>query len=97
MKILKYLPGSIALCFGAAIMTAPPASADPFCYSFGTFSSCVEVPSYNTPTPPPPKPLPVWVCKTVFSTQLVFSIIPGPIPTLISRVMAVPSLSCFWA
>ena len=97
MKILKFLPGSIALLFGAAIMSAPPASADPFCSSFGTFSNCVEVPSYNTPTPPAPKPLPEWVCKTVFSTQLVFSVIPGPIPTFISRAMAVPSLSCFWA
>lgn len=27
MKILKFLPGSIALAFGAAILTAPKASA----------------------------------------------------------------------
>ncbi len=37
MKILKFLPGSIALAFGAAILTAPTASADPYCYSFGLF------------------------------------------------------------
>jgi hypothetical protein len=97
MKILKFLPGSLALAFGAAVMSAPTATADPYCYSFGTFSSCVEVPAYVTPVPQPPKPLPVWVCKTVFTTQLVSSVIPGPIPTFISRVMSVPAISCFWA
>ena len=96
MKILKFLPGSLALAFGAAILIAPPASADPYCYSFGLFSSCAEIPSYNTPTPPPPKPLPVWVCKTVISTQLVFSTIPGLIPSIISRVLVYPTVECIW-
>jgi hypothetical protein len=97
MKIFKFLPGSIALAFGAAILTAPPATADPYCYSFGLFATCVEVPSYNTP-PPPPKPLPIWVCKTVYTAQAVTSIIPGgSIPTLISRIIFVPFLSCVWS
>ena len=96
MKTLKFLPGSLALAFGAAIMIAPPASADPYCYSVGLFSSCAEIPSYNTPTPPPTKPMPVWVCKTVISTQLVFSTIPGLIPSIISRVLVYPTVECIW-
>ena len=96
MKILKFLPGSIALLCGVAIMTAPPASADPYCYSFGLFATCVETPAYTTPIPPPPKPLPVWVCKTVYTVQFVSSVVPGPILTLVSRVILLPSLSCLW-
>lgn len=95
MKILKFLPGSIALAFGAAILTAPTASADPYCYSFGLFSTCAEFPSYNTPTPPPPKPLPVWVCRTVAVAQAVTTVIPSsPIVTIISRVIFVPTVVC---
>jgi hypothetical protein len=96
MKILKFLPGSIALVLGAAILTSPPAVADPYCYSFGLFATCVETPVYTTPIPPPPKPLPVWVCKTVYSVQFISSVVPGPILTLVSRVILVPSLSCLW-
>ena len=96
MKILKLLPLSMALLLGGAIVAAPPASADTFCSSFGIYSTCVEVPGYTNPVPPPPKPLPVWVCKTVFTTQLVFSVIPGPIPTFISSVLVIPTVHCFW-
>ena len=95
MKILKFLPGSIALCFGAAIMTAPPATADPYCYSFGLFATCVETPAYTTPIPPPPKPLPVWVCRTVAVAQAVTTVIrSSPIVTIISRVIFVPTVVC---
>ncbi len=97
MKILKFLPGSLALAFGAALLTAPPTSADPYCYSFGTFSKCVEVPSYVTPVPPPPKILPIWFCSTVAIAQAFTTIIPGGlIPTIISRVIFTPTVVCAW-
>lgn len=97
MKILKFLPGSLALAFGAAVMTAPTASADPYCYSFGTFSSCVEVPAYVTPIPQPPKPLPIWVCKSVNTATAVMTLIPGgTVQMWIARIIFVPTVSCYW-
>ncbi len=81
---------------GYSLSAPVSASADPYCSSFGMYSSCVEVPGYTTPTPAPPKPLPVWVCKSVYTAQFVTAVIPGPIPTFISRVVLVPSLACLW-
>jgi hypothetical protein len=97
MKILKFLPGSIALACGAAIMVAPSASADPYCYSFGLFATCVEVPSYNTPPPKPLKPLPIWVCKSVSTATAVMTLIPGgTIQTWVARIIFIPTLTCYW-
>ncbi len=97
MKILKYFPGSIALAFGAAIMTAPPASADPYCYSFGLFATCVERPSYTIPIPPPPKPVPIWVCRSVNTATAVLTLIPGgTIQMWVARIIFIPTLTCYW-
>jgi hypothetical protein len=97
MKILKFLPGSLALAFGAAIMTAPTASADPYCYSFGLFSTCAEISSYTTPAPPPPKPLPSWVCKSINTATAVMTLIPGStIQTWIARIIFIPTVTCYW-
>lgn len=97
MKIKKKSIFGVAVLLAALAVSAPSeASADTYCSSFGMYSSCAEIPGYTTPTPAPPKPLPVWVCKTVYSIQFVTAVIPGPIPTLISRVISVPSLACLW-
>jgi hypothetical protein len=97
MKILKFIPGSIALMFGGAIMVAPPASADTYCSSFGTSSACVEVPYYKTPAPVPQKPIPSWVCKSVNTATAVMTLIPGgTVQTWIARIIFIPTVSCAW-
>jgi len=97
MKIKKKsVVGVTVLLVALSISVPSEASADTYCSSFGVYSNCVEVPGYATPVPAPPKPLPVWVCKTVYSIQFVTAVIPGPIPTFISRVVSVPSLACLW-
>ena len=96
MKVLKFLPGSIALAFGAAILTAPTATADPYCYSFGLFATCVEVPSYKAPTPPL-KPLPIWACRSVNTATAVMTLIPGgTIQMWVARIIFIPTLTCYW-
>ena len=92
----KVVIGVSALLVAFSLVSPSGASADTYCSSFGMYSSCAEVPGYTTPIPAPPKPLPVWVCKTVYSIQFVTAVIPGPIPTFISRVVSVPSLACLW-
>jgi hypothetical protein len=97
MKIKKKSLSGVAVLLVALSLSAPSeASADTYCSSFGMYSNCVDAPGYKTPVSAPPKPLPVWVCKTVYSIQFVTAVIPGPIPTFISRVISVPSLACLW-
>jgi hypothetical protein len=89
--------GAVALLASLSVSTPAEASADTFCSSFGTFSSCVDSPSYKTPTPAPLKPLPVWVCSVVYTVQAVTTVIPGGlIPTVISRVIFIPTVACAW-
>ncbi|MEY4970652.1 MAG: hypothetical protein RLZZ277_883 [Actinomycetota bacterium] len=87
----------IAIVFGFALISPVSASADVYCSSFGTFSSCVENPYYNTPAPVPQKPLPKWVCHTVVTATAVMTLIPaGTTYNWISRIIFVPTLTCEW-
>jgi hypothetical protein len=97
MKIIKIIPTIIITTLLASVLVSPPASADSYCYSVGLFASCVEVPQYTTPTPPPPKPLPIWACSIIYTAQAITTVIPGgSIPTLISRVIFIPTVACAW-
>lgn len=83
----------LVVAIGASIPTT--ANADTFCSSFGMYSYCANVPSYQTPAPEPVQPVPKWVCTTVSVTSIILSWLPTvPVVTLVSRVVSVPSTYC---
>lgn len=89
--------GVATLLVALSVSSPSQASADTYCSSFGTFSSCVNNPYYQTPTPAPLKPIPTWVCSVVYTTQAITTVIPGGlIPTVISRIIFVPTVACAW-
>jgi len=98
MRKIKLVAVLAAAVLGFSLSTPVSASADVYCSSFGTFTSCVENPYYKTPTPAPVKPLPVWVCKVIYTAQAFVTVIPGgSIPTFLSRIILVPTLTCVWS
>jgi hypothetical protein len=98
MRKIKLVALLATTVLGFSLSVPVSASADVYCSSFGTFSSCVDNPNYKTPTPAPVKPLPVWVCRVIYTAQTIVTVIPGGgVPSLISRIIFVPVLTCVWS
>jgi hypothetical protein len=97
MRKIKLVAVLAAAVLGFSLSAPVGASADDYCSSFGTFSSCVENPYYKTPAPVPQKSLPKWVCHTVVTATAVMTLIPaGTTYNWIARIIFVPTLTCEW-
>lgn len=97
MRKTKLVALLAAAVLGFSLSAPVSASADVYCSSFGTFTSCVDNPNYKTPAPVPPKPVPKWVCRTVYTATAVMTLIPGGATyTWIARIIFVPTVACEW-
>ena len=97
MKKQKLFSAIVLIGIGSNLLFPNNANADTYCSSYGTFGSCIDSPYYKTPAPTPVKPLPVWVCSVIYTAQAITTVIPGgSIPTLISRIILIPTIACAW-